>query len=92
MNLPMRNPTVDVLHSSLQHCAEDTAGNDSNEVRDDAHDDDQQQLPMSRTVTDEIGEPAKLVSQGTDGLATACKTPLHEHNVHEGCLRSAHNG
>ena len=32
---------------------------------------------------DDNDEHGKIVSQGIDGLATACKSPLHEHNVHE---------
>ena len=80
----MRAPTADVLHSSLQHGTEDIAEEDGNEERDNAHAANRQQLPTSRIVIDNVGELEMIVSQGNDGLATACKTPLHEHIVHEG--------
>ena len=75
---------ADLLQSSLQSATGDTAADEIIEVQGNAHADHcQRPLHGGKDDDDDKDELDKIVRQGIDGLATACKSPLHEHNVHE---------
>ena len=84
--MPANAPTADLLHSSLRADCEDTA--DDKKVQADAHEGRSQQMQNGCTDVDNVGKHENYVSQGIDGLATACKSPLHEHSVHDAAVRS----